>query len=139
MYKLVTENKLPWAYSLRNIIDQDGKLLCQDNCESLGAWPTCINPNDHLIDVSCYIIQRDIAIQISPIWNRRARDPKMLPADRTICQTLLKNYPKFGCTGEYSVNYRVASRKDSVQSWFFLNGNEGMLLKYPTGFPWSVK
>ena len=28
-----------WGYSLRKIIDKDGKYLFNDDCESLGKWP----------------------------------------------------------------------------------------------------
>lgn len=125
-----------WVYSLRNIIGQDKKFICQDNCESLGRWRSVINSN--LIDVGCYFLSKVSALIISPLWYRRARHPNEQPeADRIIADTLMKNIPNFECTYKYTLNYRVGSRHDSVQGKFFEEGNALMLKAYNGLLPWK--
>ena len=43
-----------WAYSLRKIVDEDGRFVCNDDCESLGKWPSVLGPKDFFVDVNCY-------------------------------------------------------------------------------------
>jgi glycosyltransferase involved in cell wall biosynthesis len=132
--------KFDWAFSLRKIIDQDDNYICNDDCESLGLWPTCINENEFFVDVGCYFLPKKIAIQTAPIWYRRARHPNEQPeVDRLLIQVLLQNKLKYGTTGEYSLNYRVGNRVDSVQSEFFIRGNEFMKKKYEGRLPWTIK
>ena len=52
---------------------------------------------------------------------------------------MMQNLPKFDTTGQYSVNYRVASRADSVQDSFFIKGNEVMKQKMNGEYPWRKK
>lgn len=126
---------VPWGYSLRRIIDQDGKEVCPDNCESLGGiCPTvlCMNDDtsgaatddDRLIDTSCYLISRDLAIQASPVWNARFRDSSGRPEpDRALARALLSAAPH-ACVRRHSLRYRVGSTGRSVGADFFLRGNE---------------
>jgi hypothetical protein len=46
---------------------------------------------------------------------------------------------KFDTNGEYTVNYRVASRADSVQDVFFIKGNEVMKQRMNGEYPWRKK
>ena len=64
-----------WAYSLRKIVDRDGNFICNDDCESLGKWPSVLNPQDYLIDTNCYFLPRMAAVISSPVWYRRFREP----------------------------------------------------------------
>jgi hypothetical protein len=52
---------------------------------------------------------------------------------------MMQNLPKFDTTGQYSVNYRVASRADSVQDSFFIGGNEVMKQRMNGEYPWRKK
>ena len=49
---------------------------------------------------------------------------------------MMQNLKKFDTNGQYSVNYRVASRVDSVQDSFFVQGNEAMKQKMNGEYPW---
>jgi hypothetical protein len=51
-------------------------------------------------------------------------------------QVLLQKKYTHACTGEYSLNYRVGNRPDSVQANFFLQGNQRMSKIYNGDFPW---
>lgn len=127
-----------WAFSLRKIIDQNGSYICNDDCESLGLWSTCINENEYFVDVGCYFISKKIAIQTAPIWYRRARHPQEQPeVDRLLIHILRQNNLKYQTTGLYTLNYRVGNRTDSVQAEFFLRGNEFMKQKYNSNYPWA--
>jgi glycosyltransferase involved in cell wall biosynthesis len=127
-----------WVYSLRKIIDKDKKFICNDDCESLGKWKSVLN--DNFIDVGCWFLSKPIALMVSPLWYRRARHPEEQPeVDRIITHTLMQHAPKFECTNEYSLNYRVGSRADSVQAEFFINGNQKMKEAYKDNLPWKKK
>ena len=126
-----------WAFSLRKIYDGDGNFICLDDCENLGLWPTCINEQEFFVDVGAYFLPTAIAIQISPLWYRRARHPDEQPeVDRIIMQVLLQYGFKYDTNGSYSLNYRVGNRTDSVQKDFFIWGNSMMEKKHPNGYPW---
>jgi len=124
-----------WAYSLRKIVSQEGEYICNDDCESLGRWKSVLN--DNFIDVNCFMIPKMAAIAFSPYWYRRARHPQEQPeVDRILSAFMMQNFNEFNTNGMYTVNYRVASRKDSVQKEFFLQGNEIMNRKMNGEYPW---
>lgn len=127
-----------WAYSLRKIVSQDGSYICNDDCESLGKWTSVLN--DNFVDVNCFMIPKMAAIAFSPYWYRRARHPQEQPeVDRLLSAFMIQNFKKFDTNGDYTVNYRVASRADSVQGGFFLLGNEKMNYKMNGEYPWRKK
>lgn len=113
-----------WAYSFRKIMDADGTVICEDSCESLGCVShTVLSMDDRLIDTNCYMLERTLAIQISPLWNVKARQDGKLEADRHVCRVLLEQEPLHGISKCSSVRYRVCGRPDSVRPDFFLEGN----------------
>lgn len=127
-----------WVYSFRNIIDQDGNFLCEDNCESLGKWKSVLN--DNFVDVGCWFLSKQSALMVTPLWYRRARHPQEQPeVDRIITSTLMQHAPNFESTMKYTLNYRVGNRSDSVQKEFFEKGNEIMLEQHGGNLPWKNK
>lgn len=129
-----------WAFSLRKIIDKDSKYVCLDDCENLGKWPTCLSDQELFVDVGAYFLPTSIAVQISPLWYRRARHPDDQPeVDRIIIQTLLSFGWSYDTNGEYTLNYRVGNREDSVKADFFIWGNGVMEKKFKDGYPWRKK
>jgi hypothetical protein len=52
-----------------------------------------------------------------------------------VTEALIGNYPKYACTGGYTVNYRL--REESAQA-FFIKGGERMRRNYPGAFPWTA-
>lgn len=139
LVKLVTENNLDWAYSLRKIIDKDSNVLCLDDCESLGKWASILHPEDFFVDVNCYFVKKEFAVQMSPVWYRKFREPGQMEIDRAIAAVLMheRNKLKFDCTKDYTVKYRVGNTGLSVQGEFFLNGNEVMMKRYNGVLPWK--
>jgi len=133
-------NGVDWCFSFRKITDQAGLYVCNDECESLGLWPTCLNENEYFVDVGCYFLSKRIALQTAPIWYRRARHPQEQPeVDRLLISVLRQNNLTYRTTGLYTLNYRVGSRSDSVQTDFFRKGNEFMMQKYNGKLPWKQK
>ena len=133
----VAEHK-DWAFSFRKIVGQDNEFICNDDCESLGKWHTCLNEKEFFLDTGCYFLPKALAVQLSPAWYRRARHPQEQPeVDRLLMHMLLQNQYTFDTTYEYTLNYRVGNREDSVRKEFFLNGNKWMLEKYNGELPWK--
>jgi hypothetical protein len=123
----IEEKGARWGYTLRTIVDETNTEITKDCCESLGLIrPTCINDLDRHIDTNCYMFNRELAVQLAPIWHRRTRDKKpggILEADRQIAQTLIQNEPSGACTRRFTIRYRVGNRMDSVREEFFEKGN----------------
>ena len=134
LMRLTETGGLEWAYALRTIVDAEGREVAKDDCESLGKWPLWRDPATHFVDMNCYLLRRDIAIEFSPRFHRRSRD--LFSPDAALCQHLLKTRPRFDTNGAYTVNYTAASGPGSVVADFFLRGNALMRERYPAGFPW---
>lgn len=133
----IQASKTGWVYTLRKIVDKNNVILCHDDCESLGPdYATVLNKDDRLVDVNCYFIHKKLAVYVSPIWHRKAREPNVPEVDRALVQVLKQATPGVG-TGKYTVNYMVDSTGMSVTADFFFKGNNIMRDRYPNGFPWS--
>ena len=126
--KTMKEKDLDWSYSLRKICDKEGNYICNDDCESLGKWQTYHGVNH--IDTNCYCIKTSVAIKLASVWHGGWGQ------DRVFLSVLSQHFPKFDCTGKYTVNYRVDGNPGSVNAEFFLKGNEIMKQKYNGEFPW---
>jgi hypothetical protein len=125
---LIEKDKLDWCYSLRKIIDKQGNYLCNDDCESLGKWPTYHGV--HLTDTNTFCIKTEVAIKLCQVWHMK------WGADRVFPSAMSQHFPNFDCTGKYTSNYRVDGNPGSVNKEFFENGNKIMTERYNGVFPW---
>lgn len=141
LVKLVQEKNLDWAYSFRKIIDKDGNTVCLDDCESLGKWASILHPQDFFVDVNCYFVKKEVAVQITPVWYRKFREPGQMEIDRAIAAVLMhsNNKLKFDCNLDHTVKYRVGNTDLSVKADFFLQGNQKMLERHNGTLPWKNK
>ena len=138
LVRITEEKNLDWAYSLRQIVDSEGKFICNDDCENLGKYKSVIN--DHFVDVSCFFVRRELAVNIAPVWYRQARPPQgVMEVDRALTAVLIheQNKLKFDTNNDYTVKYQVGSTGISVQADFFINGNAEMLKRYAGKLPWK--
>jgi hypothetical protein len=135
----IKESGAAWAYSLRKIVDQQGNFLCNDDCESLGRHHTVMDVNDFLVDVNCYFLSKGLAVQLTPVWYRKAREPGVMEVDRALINVLLQNKVPGVETGQYTVNYAVGGNALSVSPGFFIHGNKKMAEAYKGNFPWRKK
>jgi len=122
---------LPWSYSLRNICDQAGNFICEDNCESLGKFKGWTG-NYH-IDTNCYCLRREVAVAVSSAWHGGYGQ------DRVFYNTLNQHFPNYQYTGNHSVNYRLGGNPGSVQKEFFLHGNVVMTELYKNNDQYNGK
>lgn len=127
--KTMKEKDLDWSYSLRKICDKEGNFVVNDDCESLGKWQSY--HGIHHIDTNCYCLKTEVAIKLAQVWHGGWGQ------DRVWLQALAQHFPKFECTGKYSVNYRVDGNAGSVNADFFHNGNAIMKQKYNGVYPWQ--
>jgi hypothetical protein len=120
-------------------MDKDSKILCLDDCESLGLWPSVLGENHYFVDVNCYFVKKQVAVSITPVWYRKFREPGQMEIDTAISTVLMhqNNKLKFDGTRDYTVRYRVGNTGLSVQAAFFENGNKKMLEKYNGILPWK--
>jgi glycosyltransferase involved in cell wall biosynthesis len=128
MVETLEDTDSDWVYSLRNITDIEGNFLCYDDCESLGKWEAWTNT--YHIDTNCYCLKRQVAVAIAGAWHGGWGQ------DRVVRQALAQYFPKYECTGKYTVNYRLDGNEGSVTKEFFEHGNYKMAQKYDGNFPW---
>jgi len=120
-----------WCYSLRKCVDQEGKFLFNDDCDSLGFFASWRNIN--LVDMNCYCFRTEFLMKINTTlqtdyyWTDRRLS--------RVASATAKDYNSYGCTGLYTVNYRL--RPDAEV--FFRDGNEFMNRLYNGNFPWRAK
>jgi len=126
-----------WAFSFRKIVDNQHNFLCEDNCESLGKWPSILHPQDYFVDVNCYFLPRLLAVSMVPVWYCRFREPGQPEIDRKMMHFLRQVAPKYDTTYKYTVNYTVGNSGLSVQREFFDRGNAEMLKRNNGVFPWK--
>lgn len=128
-YKLLvyaaTGAGVAWAHSLRRIVDREGRHVCFDNCESLGGL--CVTTGGRrLVDTSCYVLRRDLAIEFGSLWHARFRDPSGREPDRDVAEHLLAHNVPHVVVRRHSVAYRVGNTPASVGADYFLAGNACM-------------
>lgn len=123
--------QLHFCYSLRRVVDINGKFLIDDNCESLGKWPVYVDPKgeNFLVDTSSYCFRRDFIRSACHVWDHG------WGGDRRFFHAV-KDQTNHDNTGKYTLNYRLDGNEGSVNKSFFDNGNLVMKEKYGT-YPWS--
>jgi len=135
LVNLLTQyNHLHFAFSLRRICCIDNKYYEKilDNCESLGFYPTWVNPNQYLVDTSCYAFRRETLLSTAWYWHHG------WGGDRRFFEAMRNSGAKYGCTGIHSLIYYLGGNQGSVTREFFIEGNKKMREKYGEGdFPWQ--
>jgi glycosyltransferase involved in cell wall biosynthesis len=116
----------PYAYSLRALRNSDGSFFANDDFESIGH-------HGGFIDLNCYLMERNIAVQIAPLWYKTTGE--LMIGDRFVYQALRVNNLENACSGLYSLNYRLNEKRDL--RGFFFEGNIKTRAQFPDGFPWA--
>ena len=124
---LIESKDLKWSFSLRKIVSVDGNYLCNDDCESLGHYKPVFNYN--LCDTGTYCVTREVAMLVSPYfvgdWGH----------DRRYYEVLSRGFPKFSCTGKYTLNYRLGG-DNNLKEDFWKHWNEKVEVMYNGKLPW---
>jgi glycosyltransferase involved in cell wall biosynthesis len=124
----IKSKDLMWAYSLRKIVNESGQYVCDDDCESLGRYPTFYDHTLNFVDTNCYCFKREYLVRVAHNFYGQ------WGADRQFYNATSKLLPSFGCTGEATVNYRAPERLLGM----FKEGNEVMKKAY-VDLPWRKK
>jgi len=127
---IIDSLELDWCFSLRNLVEQDGSFIVQDNCESIGPWSSA-----GLVDTSAYCFKLPFIRRYCFIWDYG------WGADRRFFSYLskLKEKQTFATTGKYTLNYRLGGNESSVQKQFIIKGNAHAAQKYNGDYPWIKK
>lgn len=133
MIDALENNKWDWCYSLRRLVGTDGSFIANDNCDSLGVHPSYHEPSGSFVDMNCYLFKTSAIIKIA---HSMVDLEVTLRGDKRLYKEAAKHFPHFGCTGQYTVNYRV-TRPEQLD--YFLRGNALMQEKYKGDFPWNNK
>jgi len=128
MINKIKSKDLMWSYSLRRICDESGKYVCDDDCESLGRYPTFYDHLLNFVDTNCYCFKREYLVGIAHNFYGK------WGADRPFYRAAASALPAFGCTGEATVNYRAPERLLEM----FRQGNETIKRAYGD-LPWRKK
>jgi glycosyltransferase involved in cell wall biosynthesis len=128
MINKIKSKDLMWAYSLRRICNEDGEYIGDDDCESLGRWPTFYDHTLNFVDTNCYCFKREYLVRVAHSFYGQ------WGADRPFYKAAASTLPSFGCTGEATVNYRAPERLHSM----FREGNAAMKKSYGE-LPWRKK
>ena len=129
MINKIKSKDLMWSYSLRRICDERGQYVCDDDCESLGRYPTFYDHMLNFVDTNCYCFKREYLVSIAHAFYGQ------WGADRQFYKAAASALPAFGCTGEATVNYRAPERLLEM----FGVGNEQMKKAYNEPLPWRNK
>ena len=128
MINKIKSKDLMWAYSLRRICDESGQYVCDDDCESLGRYPTFYDHSLNFVDTNCYCFRREFLVTVAHSFYGK------WGADRPFYKAASTSLPAFGCTGEATVNYRAPERLLKM----FAEGNKLMKDAYKP-LPWRLK
>jgi len=128
----IIEDGNDWAYSFRQIYDQDGKFVCLDECESLGEEHAPWNGGENFIETCSIAMKTEAYMRLSQIYWHPGWGP-----DRVFYKHAKALFPKFRGSKRYTMCFRVGGNETSVQSSFFIQGNKFMQRKYPDGMPWE--
>lgn len=128
MINKIKSKDLMWAYSLRRICNERGDYITDDDCESLGRYPTYYDHNVNFVDTNCYCFRREYLVNVAHHFYGQ------WGADRPFYKAASTQLPSFGCTGEATVNYRAPDRLLPM----FEEGNAVMKKAY-VNLPWRNK
>ena len=128
MINKIKSKDLMWSYSLRRICDERAQYVLDDDCESLGRYPTFYDHLLNFVDTNCYCFRREYLVTVAHSFYGQ------WGADRQFYKFASKHLPSFGCTGEATVNYRAPERLLGM----FKEGNEAMKKAYGE-LPWRKK
>ena len=128
---MVERHNLDWGCSLRNIATDAGKIFCKDECESLAMIPNHAQQNH--VDTSCMALRRDVAQKIAPFWIVQ----KWM--DRSAFKALIDAKLFGGCTGKFTMNYRISN--DGLGNMPINNFKElnKLLVHHYPDAPWRKK
>lgn len=135
LVQTLSEHRLDWCYSLRQIINEQGETLLEDNCESLGMWQpwdAAQSGQQALVDTNCYALKRHTLASVAEVW----MSPEKWGADRKVYAHLHQQFPRYGCSGLHSSQYGLGGRHCGATVDYFRQGNAQMQQRFSESLPW---
>jgi hypothetical protein len=131
---LADRHSLDWAYSLRKFVDINDNVICEDNWNSLGAWPPLQQPEGGLqfVDNSCFAVKRTLAAKFAMAWSAMP-----MIGDRCFFAALKASGAKYGTSGLYTTNYRIGTGTADGRAELYLESDKAAREAFPQGFPWA--
>jgi len=80
--------------------------------------------------IACFAVRRDVAVAIGHAWYGQ------WGADRQFFTNLKRLFPKFECSNQYSLCYRLDGNENSVNLEFFEKGNKVTEERHNKKYPW---
>ena len=130
----ISRHGLSWAYSLRKVVGESDEYLCHDDCDSLGLWGNYAGAPYGFVDTNCFAFTKDALVMLGQAWHNN-----LYQTDVVVSKLFMEHFPNFGCTGQYTVNYRLHGRAMGKLNGWFKPGNQNAKEKYPNGFPWNTE
>lgn len=119
-----------WAFALRRVVSEEGQYLIDDESQSVGPWGET-GPLK-LVDTNCYCLKVDTAHRIASHFHGGWGQ------DRVFYTQLAAAFTNFGCSGQYTVNYRTRPELQPRVLELLQRENAAMRARYPQGFPWMA-
>ena len=105
---MLKKKDLDWCFTLRTCFDDaPDHPEIPDYSESLGHISHHLsNPDYYLIDTNLYFMKTEVVKQTCHVWNRRL-NYDLNDSDKVFARVLMANFPKYDCTRQYTVRYRL--------------------------------
>ena len=130
--QFIQHQGLQWAYSLRKVVGESDEHLCDDDCDSLGLWGNYAGAPYGFVDTNCFAFTKEALVMLGQVWHNN-----LYQTDVLVSNAFMEHFPKYGCTGRYTVNYRLHGRALGKLRGWFIPGNSNAKQKHPDGFPWN--
>ena len=127
----IEQQGVDWAFALRKVVNEEGDFLTKDESQSVGPWGQT-GPHK-LVDTNCYCLRMEVAHRIASHWHGGWGQ------DRVFYAALIQAFPRFACTGAYTVNYRTRPETQGAVLALLARENLAMRMRYPEGFPWMTE
>lgn len=124
----IERNQWDWAFALRKVVDAAGGFLICDESQSVATWGQT-SPHK-LVDTNCYCLRADVAQRVASHWHGGWGQ------DRVFYAALSQTFPRFGCSGAYTVNYRTRDDMQGAVMALLQRENAAMHSRYSQALPW---
>ena len=131
--ELIQSRGLDWAYSLRKVVGESDEYLCHDDCDSLGMFGNYAGANYGFVDTNCFAFTSKALLTLGHVWHNN-----LYQTDVIVTHAFQQVFPNYGCTGQYSVNYRLHGRAMGKLNGWFKPGNANARQQHPKAFPWNT-
>ena len=85
------------------------------------------------VDTNCFAYRIEALKALGHVWNNN-----LYQTDVIVTSAFQQVFPNYGCTGQYSVNYRLHGRAMGKLNGWFKPGNANARQQHPKAFPWNT-